>query len=94
MPDDSGKVQVVIKDNSLWCTQKAMAQLFGVERSVITKHLKNIFDTHELNEESVCANFAHTAEDGKNYNTKFYHLDAIIAAGYRVSSPKATRFRH
>lgn len=93
MPDDSGKVQVVIKDNTLWCTQKAMAQLFGVERSVITKHLKNIFDTHELSEEAVCAKFAHTAEDGKSYNTKFYHLDAIISVGYRVSSPKATRFR-
>lgn len=55
----------MIKDESIWLTQKAMAQLFGVDRSVITKHLKNIFDINELAEESVCANFAHTAEDGK-----------------------------
>ena len=93
MPDDEGKVQVVIKDETLWCTQKAMAQLFGVDRSVITKHLKNIFETQELVESSVCAKIAHTAEDGKTYQTNFYSLDAIIAVGYRVNSLKATRFR-
>ena len=93
MPEDTGKVQVVIKDETIWCTQKAMAQLFGVDRTVITKHLKNIFDTSELVEASVCAIFAHTAEDGKNYKTNFYSLDAIIAVGYRVNSLKATRFR-
>ena len=93
MPDDEGKVQVVIKDETLWCTQKAMAQLFGVDRSVITKHLKNVFETQELVENSVCAKIAHTAEDGKTYQTNFYSLDAIIAVGYRVNSLKATRFR-
>ncbi len=93
MPDDEGKVQVVIKDETLWCTQKAMAQLFGVDRSVITKHLKNVFETQELVENSVCAKIAHTAEDGKTYQTNFYSLDAIIAVGYRVNSLRATRFR-
>ncbi len=93
MPDEEGKVQVVIKDETLWCTQKAMAQLFGVDRSVITKHLKNVFDTQELTESAVCAKIAHTAEDGKTYQTNFYHLDAIIAVGYRVNSAKATKFR-
>jgi len=93
MPDEEGKVQVVVKDETLWCTQKAMAQLFGVDRSVITKHLKNVFETQELVESSVCAKIAHTAEDGKTYQTNFYSLDAIIAVGYRVNSLKATRFR-
>ena len=63
-----------------------MAELFGVDRTVITKHLKNVFKTQELAEESVCAIFAHTAGDGKNYNTKYYRLDAILAVGYRVNS--------
>lgn len=93
LPEESGRVQVVVKDETVWCTQKAMAQLFGVDRTVITKHLKNIFESDELNRQSVCANFAHTAEDGKSYNTQFYHLDAIIAVGYRVNSVRATRFR-
>ena len=93
MPDDEGMVQVVVKDETLWCTQKAMAQLFGVDRSVITKHLKNVFETQELQEISVCVKIAHTAEDGKTYQTNFYSLDAIIAVGYRVNSLKATRFR-
>lgn len=91
--DDNGSVQVVVKDDTLWCTQKAMAQLFGVDRSVITKHLKNVFETQELLESSVCAKIAHTADDGKTYQTNFYHLDAIIAVGYRVNSAKATKFR-
>ncbi len=93
MPDEEGKVQVVVKDETLWCTQKAMAQLFGVDRSVITKHIKNVFETQELLESSVCAKIAHTAEDGKTYQTNFYHLDAIIAVGYRVNSARATKFR-
>lgn len=73
--------------------QKAMAELFGIDRTVITKHLKNIFESSELEQDSVCAYFAHTAEDGKKYNTAFYNLDAIIAVGYRVNSKRATRFR-
>lgn len=93
LPDEKGKVQVIIRDEMLWCTQKAMAQLFGVDRTVISKHLKNIFDSSELQQDAVCAKFAHTAEDGKTYNTLFYNLDAIISVGYRVNSVRATQFR-
>lgn len=86
-------IEVMVKDESVWLSQKLIALLFEVDRTVITKHLKNIFDTHELEEDSVCAFFAHTAEDGKNYNTKYYNLDAIISVGYRVNSKRATAFR-
>ena len=97
--DEEGKVQVVIKDETLWCTQKAMAQLFGVQRPAITKHLGNIFREGELDEKVVCSilelTTEHGAIEGKTQSTptKFYSLDAIIAVGYRVSSLKATRFR-
>ncbi|WP_294419084.1 virulence RhuM family protein [Prevotella sp.] len=93
MPDADGKVQVVIKDETLWCTQKAMAQLFGVGVPAISKHLKNIFEEGELIADSVISKMETTAADGKNYTTTYYSLDAIIAVGYRVSSLKATRFR-
>ena len=93
LPEKEGKVQVIIRDETLWCTQKAMAQLFGVDRTVVSKHLKNIFESAELQQDSVCATFAHTAEDGKIYNTQFYNLDAVISVGYRVNSLQATRFR-
>ena len=93
MPDADGKVQVVIKGETLWCTQKAMAQLFGVGVPAISKHLKNIFEEGELVADSVISKMETTAADGKNYTTTFYSLDAIIAVGYRVSSLKATRFR-
>lgn len=93
LPEEEGKVQVIIRDETLWCTQKAMAQLFSVDRTVISKHLKNIFESSELQQDSVCAKFAHTAEDGKIYNTQFYNLDAVISVGYRVNSLQATRFR-
>lgn len=93
LPEKEGKVQVIIRDETLWCTQKAMAQLFGVDRTVVSKHLKNIFESAELQQDSVCAKFAHTAEDGKIYNTQFYNLDAVISVGYRVNSLQATRFR-
>ncbi len=86
-------IQVLYKDETIWATQKAMATLFDVDRSVITKHLKNIFDSNELTMEQVCAKFAHTAEDGKTYQTQFYNLDAIISVGYRVNSIRATQFR-
>ena len=86
-------VEVYYKDENIWATQKAIATLFDCDRSVVTKHLGNIFESVELNEEAVCAKFAHTAEDGKTYNTKFYSLDAIIAVGYRVNSIRATQFR-
>lgn len=93
MPDADGKVQVVIKGETLWCTQKAMAQLFGVGVPAVSKHLKNIFEDGELVADSVISKMETTAADGKNYTTTYYSLDAIIAVGYRVSSLKATRFR-
>ena len=93
VPDADGKVQVVIRGETLWCTQKAMAQLFGVGVPAISKHLKNIFEEDELVADSVISKMETTATDGKNYKTTYYSLDAIIAVGYRVSSLKATRFR-
>ena len=92
-PDGGVRVEILAKDENLWLTQQKIAILFGVDRSVITKHLQNIFKDEELVKESVCAIFAHTAEDGKTYNTNFYNLDAIISVGYRVNSKQATRFR-
>ena len=93
MPEEEGKVQVVIKNDTIWCTQKAMAQLFGVGVPAISKHLKNIFEEGELLMDSVISKMETTAADNKNYSTTFYSLDAIIAVGYRVNSLKATRFR-
>ena len=86
-------VEVYYKDKTVWCTQKAMSMLFDCDRSVVTKHLKNIFDSNELSESSVCAQNAHTASDGKRYQTQFYNLDAVISVGYRVNSIRATQFR-
>ena len=86
-------VEVYYKNENIWATQKAISTLFDCDRSVVTKHLGNVFESGELMEERVCAKFAHTAEDGKTYNTKFYSLDAIIAVGYRVNSVRATQFR-
>lgn len=97
MPEDSGKVQVVIKDETIWCTQKAMAQLFGVGVPAVSKHLKNIFDEGELSPEMTISKMETVINRGKrgevNEFIDFYNLDAIIAVGYRVSSLKATRFR-
>lgn len=99
MPEADGKVQVVIKEESLWCTQKAMAQLFGVGVPAISKHLKNIFEEGELSREVVVSKMEITTQHGaiedkmQTHSVDFYHLDAIIAVGYRVSSLKATRFR-
>lgn len=99
LPDEEGKVQVIIKDETIWCTQKAMGQLFGVQRPAITKHLGNIFKEGELDEKVVCSILELTTEHGaikgktQKIPTKFYNLDAIISVGYRVSSPKATKFR-
>jgi hypothetical protein len=87
------KVDVFFAEENFWMTQKTIGELFDVDRSVITKHLKNVFTEGELNEQAVCAKFAHTADDGKIYNTNYYNLDAIIAVGYRVNSKKATQFR-
>lgn len=91
--DGNVSIQVDAVNETIWMNQKGMAELFGVDRTVITKHLRNIFEDAELQEDSVCAIFAHTAPDGKNYNTQFYNLDAIIAVGYRVNSKMATQFR-
>ena len=99
LPDEEGKVQVVIKDETLWCTQKAIAQLFGVGVPAISKHLKNIFEEGELSKNVVVSKMEittqHGAMEGKTQSkeVEFYSLDAIIAVGYRVSSLKATRFR-
>ena len=86
-------VQVVYRNESIWCTQKAMGQLFDVGVPAISKHLKNIFETGELIEDSVISKMETTASDGKNYTTIFYNLDAIISVGYRVNSTRATQFR-
>jgi len=92
-PEYSEKVQVVIKDESLWMTQKAMSELFGCSSDNIGVHLKNIFAAGELDANSVTEKISATAADGKNYLTNFYNLDAIISVGYRVNSMQATRFR-
>ena len=92
-PDGAVKVDVFLKDETVWLTQKALAELFGVKRPAITKHLLNIFSTGELAEDSVCSILEHTAGDGKTYSAKYYNLDAIIAVGYRVNSYQATQFR-
>ena len=92
---DSGEdgIEVRVQDHDVWLTQKAIAKLFGVDRSVVTKHLRNIFSEGELQENSACAIFAQTADDGKTYRYKFYSLAAIIAVGYRINSERATQFR-
>ena len=87
------KVEIYIFNETVWLTQVKIAQLFGVDRSVVTKHLKNIFQTAELQEDAVSAKIALTAADGKNYQTKLYNLDAILSVGYRVNSIQATHFR-
>ncbi len=92
-PDGAVKVDVFFKDETVWLTQKALTELFGVQRPAITKHLGNIFATGELAEDSVCSILEHTAADGKTYSAKYYNLDAIIAVGYRVNSFQATQFR-
>lgn len=92
-PEGNKRVAVYYQGETVWLTQKQLAELYNVDRSVITKHPGNIFSGGELKEGSVSAIFAHTAEDGKTYQTGFYNLDAIIAVGYRVNSHEATRFR-
>jgi hypothetical protein len=92
-PSGDVKLEVIVQDETVWLTQKAMGELFGVQRPAITKHLNNIFESGELEENSVSSILEHTAEDGKNYKTTFYNLDAIIAVGYRVNSQQATQFR-
>lgn len=86
-------IQVMYKDETIWCTQKAMATLFDVGVPAVSKHLKNIFEDGELVEKAVISKMETTAADGKSYNTSFYSLDAIISVGYRVNSVRATQFR-
>lgn len=86
-------IQVRYENETLWMTQKAIAELFDVGRPAITKHLINIFNEKELDKRSVCSKMEHTAEDGKKYQTEYYNLDAIISVGYRVNSIRATQFR-
>jgi hypothetical protein len=92
-PNSDVKVEIFLHNESVWLPQKRMAELFGVQRPAITKHLKNIFDSGELDENSVSSILEHTAQDGKAYQTKYYNLDAILSVGYRVNSSQATQFR-
>ena len=92
-PNGAVKVEVFIQNDTVWLTQKALAELFGVKVPAINKHLKNIFEAGELIEDSVISILETTAADGKKYATRFYNLDAIIAVGYRVNSYQATQFR-
>ena len=92
-PQEKIEVEAVVKDETLWLSQKSMAKLFWVDQSGIARHLKSIFESWELDINSVYANFAYTANDGKTYKVQFYNLDAIISVGYRISSFKATQFR-
>ena len=92
-PNGDVKLDVFIRNETLWLTQKMMAELFDVEIPAVSKHLANIFDSGELEEDSVVSILETTASDGKVYKTKFYNLDAVIAVGYRVNSQRATQFR-
>lgn len=92
-PDETIKLEVRMEDETVWLTQAQIAELFGTGRQAITKHLKNIFSSEELKEDSVCSILELTASDGKNYKTKVYNLDAILSVGYRVNSKNATLFR-
>ena len=91
--DEDLSVNAYIKDESIWLTQKSMAELFGCSSDNISLHLKNIFKEGELDGDSVTEEYSATASDGKKYRTKFYNLDAIISVGYRVNSSRATHFR-
>ena len=91
--DGHVQLDINLSNDTLWLSQQQIADLFGVQRQAITKHLKNIFFTGELRENSVCSILEHTASDNKPYKTKFYSLDAVISVGYRVNSSQATQFR-
>jgi prophage maintenance system killer protein len=92
-PDGKAILDVRLDRETVWLTQEQMSDLFGRERSVITKHVRNVFKEGELEESSVCAKFAHTATDGKTYQVQCYNLDVIISVGYRVKSKLGTQFR-
>ena len=86
-------IEVRYEDETIWLSQKLMATLFDVDVRTVSEHLKNIFQSGELQEDSVIRKFRNTADDGKSYLTQFYNLDAIISVGYRVNSVRATQFR-
>ena len=86
-------VQLLYSDKTLWLTQDAISLLFDKSRSTVAEHLQNVFASGELFEDSVCRKFRQTAADGKNYQVKYYNLDAVISVGYRVNSVRATQFR-
>jgi hypothetical protein len=92
-PDEITKLEVRVRDETVWLTQEQIAQLFGVKRPAITKHIRNIFQTQELEEISVCSILELTAADGKKYMTQLYILDMILSIGYRVNSRYAMLFR-
>jgi len=98
-PNGNVKVEIYLQNETIWLTQQKIAELFGVDRTVVTKHIGNIFKSGELNEQLVCANFAHTTQHGaipgktQDSVSKFYNLDVIISVGYRVNSTQATHFR-
>src|ERR1700742_5008421 len=85
-PDGKTALEVALEKDTVWLTQKQIAELFGTQRPAITKHLNNIFKNNELVEDSVCSILEHTANDGKRYKTQYYNLDAILSVGYRVNS--------
>jgi prophage maintenance system killer protein len=87
------KLNADFRHDTIWATQAQIAELFETSRENITMHVRNIFKSNELERESVCKKFLHTADDGKNYNTIFYNLDMVLSVGYRVNSKKATEFR-
>ena len=87
------KLEVNVKDKTVWLTQKQMAELFDKDRKTITRHIQNIYKDEELDENSVCSFFEHTAEDGKKYKVQYYNLDMIISVGYRVNSKRGIAFR-
>ena len=92
-PTGNVRVEVLLNNETLWLTQKRISELFGVGVPAVSKHLKNIFDNNELDPQAVISILETTAEDGKNYQTKYYNLDAVISIGYRVNSSQATQFR-
>ncbi|KXU13624.1 putative DNA-binding protein in cluster with Type I restriction-modification system [Streptococcus oralis] len=95
-PNGHVQLDILLQDENLWLTQKGLAELFGVERSVIIKHLRNIYDSGELDKVSTCAKFAQVQPEGNRTvwrELEYYNLDAIISVGYRVNSSKATQFR-
>ena len=92
-PDNTVELEVLLENETVWLTQSQIAKLFGVKQPAISKHVKNIFSSGELDEFSVYSILEYTARDGKNYRTGFYNLDAILSIGYRVNSKNATMFR-